>query len=64
MPAKQAYWNSTLNTWGGSVYNDSGKYHMFMSALADGKTLDSWASDSYVTVVITHLCSGLYPPTN
>ena len=23
-PMKQAYWNVSANTWGGSVYNDSG----------------------------------------
>ena len=49
-PDKQAYWDKKLNTWGGSVYNDSGTYHMFMSAMADGKPLSSWSTASCVIV--------------
>ena len=49
VPASQAYWNASLETWGGSVIaDDAGGYHLFAAAMAGGCTLDQWATNSFV----------------
>ena len=51
---KQAYWNASYNSWGGSVVNDSGTYHLFMSGMAGkGSTLSSWTTVSEVVRAVS-----------
>ena len=48
-PASQAYWNTSLDTWGGSVIaDDVGRYHLFAAAMAGGCSLGQWATNSFV----------------
>ena len=57
--SEQAYWNTSLNTWGGSVYAENAtSFHMFMSAMAGQSTLSHWETASYVVRAVSQTPSG------
>ena len=48
-PASQAFWNTSLDTWGGSVIEDGdGRYHLYAAAMAGGCGLAQWGTNSFV----------------
>ena len=64
-PARQAYWNASLDTWGGSVVaDDAGNYHLYAAAMAEGCTLEQWATNSYIIHAVSATPAGPFarPP--
>ena len=49
-PSHQAYRNTSLSSWGGSVVQDpkDGVYHLFATGLSQGCQMDAWRTNSMV----------------
>ena len=59
---QQVYQNRSLNTWGGSVIRVGNDHHLFMSAMANGSTLNRWSSVSYVARAVAETPLGPLGP--
>eukprot|EP01052_Picozoa_sp_SAG31_P016385 SAG31_NODE_1084_length_10007_cov_4.353452_1_plen_305_part_00 len=57
-PSAQAFRNSTLSSWGGSVLRHGGAYHLYASACLGGCNLPAWQSNSAIVHAVSSSAIG------
>jgi hypothetical protein len=57
-PGAQAFFNTTMSSWGGSVLRHSGQYHLYASACLGGCNLPAWQSNSAIIHAVSSNATG------